>query len=350
LSVLLSDQIEEVLGSGIFVPCACRYTNQTGTPIVSATDLNTGEAIADKYSLAFTSVVATTSATVTVTGAPTNPYTGNSASVSLNSSTVYTEIIPGIALVFSNAFNFANTWLAQVRLGSALGALQAFGTGIGAPTLAIRHQVQNLATQPTAGALVSLVNNAIQIKTVGSIFASIQQFAPGSTMKLSSGACAPYHITVSGVSGSGASKIATVNIDGSPVTVLDPVTNTSISSTGLHCDGRSYTVQSGGCTGLVFILDENLTGSSTASVSIFDVTGQDVALQIAPDISGLPGTFGSSGVTLTETGQSGGVITSNGLAYYWQRAVAFFGANVLSNPFCLSPMLSASITSQALWR
>ena len=78
-----------------------RLTNITGAGVLSATDNDDGRAIADSYQLAFSAVSPGVSATVLVTtDAPDNPYNGLSHAVLLNGSTVYSDIIGGVDLIF----------------------------------------------------------------------------------------------------------------------------------------------------------------------------------------------------------------------------------------------------------
>ncbi len=95
-------RIEETAGSGVFVAMSARSENVTGSAVFSCTSNDDGRAIADVYELAFTDIIVGVSATVTVScSAPNNPYQGNSASVMLDGSTVYDDIVPGVDLIFA---------------------------------------------------------------------------------------------------------------------------------------------------------------------------------------------------------------------------------------------------------
>lgn len=95
-------RIEETAGSGVFVAMSARAENVTGSPLFSCTVNDDGRAIADTYELAFTNIVVGVSATVTVScGAPNNPYDGAAFAVLLDGSTSYSDIVPGVDLVFA---------------------------------------------------------------------------------------------------------------------------------------------------------------------------------------------------------------------------------------------------------
>jgi hypothetical protein len=189
------------------------------------------------------------------------------------------------------------------------------------------------------------VNVVKQYKKVGSIFTKTLPFAPGSTPKVTGGVVSPYHITTANQSGSGASRTIDILVDGANVTVTDESTGGSSSSTGLHCDGRSYKITSGNLTDVEFILDQSVTNSSTANILVF----APADLQIAPDVSGVAGTYGITDVTLTESGQSSGVITASGAAYFWERTLVPFTANTASNPYQMDVALIGSVTGAAGW-
>ncbi len=94
-----------------------------------------------------------------------------------------------------------------------------------------------------------------------------------------------------------------------------------------------------------FILDQAVTNSSTANILIF----APADIQIAPDVSGSAGTYGTSDVTLTESGQASGVITPSGAAFFWVRTLVPINANTSSNPYQTDVALIGSVTGGAGW-
>jgi hypothetical protein len=106
-----------------------------------------------------------------------------------------------------------------------------------------------------------------------------------------------------------------------------------------------YRVIDGPLTGLEFALDAGAANTNAANVLIFPSR----YVQIADDIAGVEGTYGSTPVDLTETGESTGVITSGGVAYFWARFLVPSSANNESNPYPCNIALSASQSSGAGW-
>ena len=174
--------IDKVFENAAWVASLARFTNTLGTVLVSSNPSGTGELISDIYTLAVSNVSSGTGTITVGTTALNNPYKGRQRSgVALDGVTVRTDIIPGVALVFSASAANGNT--AQVKVGSFLGTFDAYGAGAGTPSTGIRHQVLNDGAGTVTGAVAKLLTQAIQFKKTGTVFAYIKPFADGATEK-----------------------------------------------------------------------------------------------------------------------------------------------------------------------
>lgn len=340
----LRDFLEEVEGSDVWVESAARFTNAVGTPIVSADANEDGSAIADIYTLTFDTVVAETSANVTVTTqSPDNPYDGNSFAVALDGVTAYDNIVPGVDLVFSDAAGFLDTWAAQVRVGRYAGGFAAFGAGAGVPGAGRRHRVENTGTGPATACAVQIVNIVKLYPKVGKIFEYVEPFAEAAVEKLDGDQTAPYAITVENKTGSGAAITADIKVDGALVNVRDEDDNVTTSEDLTVVD--IYTIDDGDLEGVVFKLSQSILNTATANILIFE----NLHTQIAEDIAGAAGTYGTTDVPLTEDGEAEGEITAGGVAYYWERTLVADGSSSSRNPTPGDLRLVGSVSLGAGW-
>lgn len=345
----LHDQIEI---SSVWTNVDVRGSNLTGTPVNSAALEGSGEEISDTYTLTI-SARSGSGGTVTITASANNPFNGKVVTgVVFDNTTVNGDIIPGVNLKFNSSGANGNT--AQVIIGSPFGPFDASGIGAGVPTTGVRHRVLNDGSADVSDAHVSLINQAIQVHMINNPLSYVGPFAPGSTEKVAGGGSfrvMPYALTISSIAGSGSSKTCTLNIDGSPFgtnSILDMTTGTQSDGTGLKAitPGYHYQVITGPLTGLEFAIDPGVANADKANVLIFPSR----YVQIAPDVSGVEGTYSTTDVDLTEAGQSTGVITNTtGVAYFWVRFLVPSGANNESNPYPCNFAIVASESTSAGW-
>jgi hypothetical protein len=335
-----------------WVASLVRFTNDTGTPIVSAVWDGDGRALADEYALSFAAVIAGVSANVTVqSSAPNNPYRATRAVV-LDGVTVHKDVIPGLDIVFSNNGGFLNTWAATVKVGEYLGTFDSAGVGAGVPGAGVRYQVLNNGTGAVTNAKARLLPNAKWTAKVGKVFAIMRPFAEGATEKVAGGGSSrvmPYVLTITAIAGAGGAKTCTLQVDG----VTFAANSLLNLSTGVTQDGtlvkaidtQFYRVVLGNLTGLEFAVAAGVANGDTANVLIFSPALE----QIAPDVAGAAGAYGTADVTLTEAGQAAGQITAGGVAYYWRRTLIPVGASPESNPRPVDIALQATETGAAGW-
>lgn len=331
-----------------------RLTNDTGTPVLSADSNGDGRAIADVYALDFSAVTAGVTGDILVTtSSPNNPYNGAIHTVDLDGVTEYNDIIPGVTLIFSNAGGFLNTWAATINVGEFLGTFDAFGGGAGVPSAGVRHRVLNDGTGAVSAAEATLLPIAKWVKKTGIVFETVRNFAEGATEKQAGGGSqqvVPYQITIDDVTGVGAAKTCTVKVDGvtfAADTLRD--LSTGVDQDGLLvkavAPGHFYRVVLGDLTGLEFAISENAADGDEANVLIFEPR----FIQIAPDVTGSAGAYGTADIPLTQTGQAAGVIQPAGTAFFWRRVLVPAGGNAESNPYPGDTALKGTETGAAGW-
>lgn len=344
--------VDKLFEGGVWTPSAVRFENtvpagDADDPIVSASPNNSGEAIADVYSLTFANIdtVANTATVFVNTQSPNNPFRNQvGIGIIIDGATVHKNVIPGVDLVFSGSGAFVNTWAATVKVGSYLGTFAAYGAGAGTPGAAIRHQVENQDSGAAALCKARLINMVIQVKKVGSIFSEVRPFAESAVEKVAGGGSErvmPYAITtlsvVAGVS-------ASIRVDGAVVNVKNLDTSVETASNDLEL-GELYRITSGPLIGVEFKLDTSISNASTANILVFEPR----YVEIAPDVAGVAGTWGVSDVDLTQAGQTVGTIQPGAVAYYHIRAKVPDGANAESNPYPANVALVGLQTGTAGW-
>lgn len=326
-------------------------TNDTGTPVTSAVLTNDGQEISDTYGLAISGRSGSTG-TVTVSASTNNPYNGRVVTgVAMDDATEVTDVVPGVTIVFSSGT--VNLDAATIVVGDPYGAFDASGVDAGVPTAGVRHRVVNTGTADVASATAKLLTQSIQVKKTGLVFDYIGPFAENAVEKTAGGGSSqiiPYALSVSAIAGSGPTKTCTLSVDGVAFTtdqILDLTTGVTQDGTLIKALGSSYPyrVVAGDLEGLEFSVDPNCANSNVANIMIFPSR----YVQIASDTAGVEGTYGTTDVELTEAGQSAGVITPSGYAYFWARYVVPSSANNESNPYPTNIALSASLSTSAGW-
>lgn len=346
---MLIDQIEI---SSVWTDSDVRGSNVTGTPVVSAVLNPTGELIPDDYVITISARAGSTG-TVTISSAsPNNPYLGRVVTgVTMDDATEVTNIIPGVTIVFDNAAANGNT--ASIIAGDPYGSFDATGVSAGVPTTGVRHRVHNDGEADVSDAQVLLMTQAIAVKKTGAVFEYIKPFAPGATEKIAGGGSSrvmPYLITITNVAGSGESKTCSVSVDGvvfGADELLDMVSGDTQDGDDVKALGgdNPYRVVAGDLEGLEFAIDPACANTNTANVLVFPSR----YIQIAPDVAGVEGTYGTDPVDLTSTGETTGVIAADGYAYYWVRYLVPESANNESNPYPANTAIQASQSTAAGW-
>lgn len=335
-----------ILVNGLWVDASSIITNDVGTPVLSGDANFDGRAISDTYVLTFSAVVPSTSATVKVLcGSGNNPYNDQTGvSVNLDGTTVYSDIIPGLDLIFSASGSFVNTWSATIQIGNPFGVFNAFPPDSGDPSDGVRVKVVNSGADSGTSCKARLLPVLKRVKKTGIVFAAMHSVAEGATEKLISDVVSPYALDVSNVTGSGASKTMDLKIDGAVFNVINLTTLVASDSTPLGVVDW-YRATDGDLEGMEFKLSEDAVNSDTENVLCFSQRFS----QIANDQDGVPGDWGITDVDLTESGQATGVITASGAAYFWVRVLVVDGGNSKSNPYVVDVAIQGASLLAAGW-
>lgn len=343
--------IDQLFISGAWVASAAHFTNTTGAPVVSVTDQNTGEALADEYGLTLSAVGGGTGTVTVSTLSPNNPYKGRVvAGVALDGVTVRKDIVPGIGIVL--AVTAANGNVATVFVGLYLGAFDAFGVDAGTPFAVTRHRIVNGGSGPVSNAEAALKTHSVLYKQIGNALSRVAPFADGATEKETGVQTVPYNVTISATAGSGGGKTCSISVDGVvvPAGQLTDL-NTSVLQGGTlvkAISGQSYRFNAPhALAGLEFAVDPNCANGDEANVLVFNVRH----IQIAREVAGAPddGDWGTDPVVLTQSGQSAGVIQPAGEAFFYTRVVVPSGASAEKNPHPANVSITATETGSASW-
>lgn len=345
---MLVARIEETINSGTFVDAELRQIAGTGTPLTSAAVSSAWTLMPDSYNLTFSSVVAGVSATVTV--ACTNPNNPNDSdnlggthAVDLDGVTEYTDIIRGLTLVFSDSGSFTNSWTVTLKCGRAYGVQPGFGSDASRTGTGQRIRVKNTFPDVVSTVTARILPAVFPWFKTGTVFADGRRHAEGATEKITGQAIEPYAITVSGVTGSGASKTMDWRVDGSPVDVqmIDADgfdDGAEVTSDGLNVT-NFYRVVSGGPIGFTFKLSEDAANGDSCNIFIFEPR----FIQIATSTNNLPGAYGVADVLVAET------LAFNAEADFWIRYLIPSGSIAESNPFVASPAIEALVAVALAW-
>lgn len=345
----LVDQIEV---AAVWTDSDVRGVNTTGAVLVSAELAGTGEQISGDYTLEVSARAGGTGTVTVNASSPNNPYDGNvKAGVNFDDVTEYTDIIPGVVLVFDNAA--VNGDDATVSVGDYQGSFDASGVGAGTPTAGTRHKVVNDGAEDVIECVAKLLTQAVYIDKTGRVFSFVSPFAVNATEKIAGGGSTrvmPYEMVISAVAGAGPTKTATLSIDGGAIGadhVLDLSTGVTQDGTLLKAldPPHMYKFVDGPLEGLNFALDAACVNTDEANIMIFPSR----YVQIAEDIAGVAGTYGLVDVDLTESGEATGVITASGEAYYWVRLLIPSSAGNSSNPYPCNVALQSKASEAAGW-
>lgn len=343
---------DQLFVSGVWVNSAVRGNNTVGTPITSAVQSGTGEEISDEYTLTISARSGGTGTVTVAATSPNNPYHGRvTTGVLFDGTTVNIDVVPGVGIVFAVAGANGNT--ATVFVGDPQGSFDASGVGAGIPAAGVRHRVINNGSDDVSDAKARLLTQAVYYDKTGRVFNYTSPFAVNATEKTLGGGSSrvmPYAMAISGIAGSGPTKTCTLTIDGGAIGtdyIQDLVTGALQNGTLLKALGASnpYLFVDGPLEGLEFAIDPTCANSDVANILIFPSR----YTQIADDTAGVAGTYGTSDVDLTEAGQTTGVITPSGVAYYWVRSLVPASSSNESNPYPCNVALQVTEAQDAGW-
>jgi hypothetical protein len=271
---MLVDQIEV---ESVFVDSDVRGQNTTdNNVIVSAVLSGTGEDLSGTYTLVVSSRSGGTGTVTVHASSSNNPYDGKvTASVPFDGTTEVLNVLPGVTIVFDG--DAEDNDEAEVLIGDYKGSFDASGVGAGTPSAGTRHKVVNEGTEEVSEAKAALRTQVIYSDKTGRVFEYVKPFAVNATEKVAGGGSSrtmAYALTISGVSGSGAGRVATLSVDGVAVpadALQDLTTGDLMPGTGIKSlsPGYPYLFVDGPLEGMEFALDVACANGDLANILVF---------------------------------------------------------------------------------
>ena len=292
-----------------------RWENTVNTPITSATWLSDGEAISDIYTVA-----ATSATTVNVTAEDTkNEVTGTGITVVADGATVNYGVVPGVGIVFSSSL--ANGWTAKITIGAEMDSSAVtsdfFNVGV--------VEADDTSTQKRIA--------AVNVGTEDSVSTAVYAL-PGFFLEDDAQGWIEYLQNHTDPTRHDIAVEADIDITyadfqtGTPDT-CDVYTNDGGGAVKTVEDAKmDGTLYQHGVTGYIDAVDGfkgmgfafvDDPGDPSAETHTYHVRKSYLYVEFAPDVTGSPGTWQSSPLTLTESGETSGTITASGIAYFWFR-------------------------------
>jgi hypothetical protein len=291
-----------------------RYENTVNTPLVSASWLGNGQAVAGVYT-----IVAASASTVDITADdPKNELVGTGIAVVADDSTVNKGVLGGIGLVFSSSL--ATGWTGKVAVGDLMdsggSASDRFAVGIvdsGSMSTQRKIAATNIGSEDSADTEVYALPGAfIEGTDVEDFVALVQPHTSTSRHDLATED--DKTVTFADFK-SGPPETADVLVD-----AVKTIEDAKLDGSELyeHGAGNGYVDAVDGFLGLGIMFTAS-PGDPTAKSFDLHIRRSHSWVEFAPDVSGSPGTWQSGPLTLTESGEVSGTVTAGGTAYFWVR-------------------------------
>lgn len=297
-------------------------------PVTAMTVLDDGRLVAGIYYISFSSVSPGVSGVAVISASdPNNPWVTNAIGVTLDddqttsgTGTAHDNIIGGLRLYFSESASFATSWTAKIIVGGYFSS-----SGVATP----------IASFGTLAAGATSSQKKLGIKNTGDADCTdcVLGIYPGTYFKNITGTPIDKVKVISKSATEGKYALTTTNYNGVPTphecdvyvarytynyttSAWDLASASSLKGTfGITGTSQHTTI----ITGMEITLDTSISGNTAANIYIESSSGA----QIAPDISGTPGSWvSSSDVVLTESGGVTGTIQDGNTAYAWLRIVS----------------------------
>lgn len=298
---------------------ALRAVNLNGTPIVSVVLDDSGQEIADVYHL----VLHTGPATVDIVaaGGDKNPNEATGVSIVADDVTVNWNVIAGVGIVFASTLQEAD------RTRVSLGAYQTAG---GIITDILNFGVQAGGGDPTERRIAAVNTGAdaaaeLEVAVLPGFYFSpwdardfvalIDNHSSESRQALATSGTKTITFANWGDAGGGKKK-ADVYVNGS-LCIASAIFDGTIRYE--HGDGIGYVDASDLLKGLSIILADTTADPTAETITLVIDGDTHDQVELAEDLAGAPGSWGSSPVPLTESGQTPGHIMAGERAYFWTR-------------------------------
>lgn len=297
---------------------AVRWANITGTPLTAAAPLDCGQEVADLYEVRFH--VAGAVVTADVTAGPHNPYPATGLAVVADGATENRHLVPGAGVVV--AAGVADGDHARVAVGYYLtatgAATPALATGVvetGQVSSAARLAAVNIGDRTAWGcSLIALPGFRWSPTAAGTWVKLIDNHKDASRERLA--VTGTYTLTFTDWKDAGGGlKSADLLVNGN-LAVSDAVFD---GATRYEHGHASYDDLADLLRGLAIVLQPTTQDPAGVTITLVVDAGAYLWAELAQDVGGAPGVWGTTAVELTESGQPDGAIPAGGIAYAWHR-------------------------------
>ena len=302
-----------------------RWENTVNTPIVSASWLGNGQAVAGVYTL----VVDTTgAAAVDITAADAkNPWAATGIPITADGSTQNDDVLPGVGIVFSATASTG--WTGKISIGATMdsGGVTAdrLNVGIveaGDTSTARRIAAVNVGDEDSAQTNVYALPGFYLDGPGVELYVAELKLHPDPS-RHGSAVAGDFEITFADYQSGTSPKTVDVYVDGTKAiedAKLDGVTAYYYGS------GNGYVDAADKLVGLSIILANDPGDPSAKTFDLYVREGSSWC-ELADDSGGSPGTWGAGPLELTESGEVAGLITPAGFAYFHHRLNLPVGAS-----------------------
>jgi hypothetical protein len=294
-----------------------RFENTINTPIVSISWLEDGGAIAGAYTVA-----ATGASTVDITcDDPKNEHTQTGKTVVANGSTVNKDVVPGVGIVFSASL--AAGWTAKVSVGALMDGAGATSRRLNVGTVqsgttSTQRQLaaRNVGTEDSSSSEVYALPGLFKDGTdVEDWIDLVRNHSSPSRHALATPG--DYVLTFTDFqTGTPDTCDVWVNKDGGGA--VKAIEDAKMDGTVYEHGVSGYIDGADALPGMAMAFVNDPGDPTSKTFTIYVREGDDWC-EVAPDVSGSPGTWQSTPLTLTESGEATGVITASGHALFWFR-------------------------------
>lgn len=298
-----------------------RFENTVNTPIVSVTPRNDGRSIGGEYSCEFTESGG--SVTVDVTCNPKNTIAlATGESVVADGVTANPDMIPGYDVVLSASI--VSGWEAEVSVAqrmtaSAVISNRLFHGVVTAGTTTTGYQFAFCNTGSSSGqdCEVTILPGFYYTYSafIDSIFNHTDDTRDKMAISILGDSVLSWSAWADGVGDNAGYKTADFYVGGVKCIDTCRFDGSTIYQYG---ESNGYIDGTDALPGLGIIFPLTTADPSSAS-STLTVTDSYTWVELAPDVSGSPGTYAAGDLTVTETGQAPGVVTASGYGEFWAR-------------------------------
>lgn len=301
--------------------------NTVGTPLVSIAKAGDGRQRAGFWTLTFTDVVPSVSAKVVVASDDPHDPSRNASGVTiaLDGTTIHTQVIKGLGIVFSSSASFTGAWTARAYYGGYYNTGDATEQSVtragtveaGSDSTEKRIACRNDGADLSATSTVRAVNGVYFEEVAGTPLVSIDYTEVPATANFAPG----YLLTFANKNTAPTPDVIDVLIDGLTYDVKRIDTGVAFpGGAGVPIDSATVLEWTAGpLTGVRFVLFASTANSDQARVFVSDGAR---LVKIAPDLSGSPGVYQAASTPLQLTEDGGlvnGEVGPSNTAFFWTK-------------------------------